>query len=223
MSSPRHPRREAARPRAPVEPPRSGGWLTEARRKAIHLGCLILPLAMLFEWLPWPRGKVEWRWFLIALTLIAIAIDLVRIHDHRARRFFRRFFGELIREHEQFNLLGSTYLLIATLLAVEIFPRPIAVAALGDTILGDGMAALIGKAWGRTRFFNKTLEGAGACLIACLLWGTFLVLGGHLTWPVAVAGALVASLIELLPIPLDDNLGMTLFAGYVMKLIWSPA
>jgi hypothetical protein len=28
---------------------------------------------------------------------------------------------------------------------------------------------------------------------------------------------LTASLVELLPIPLDDNLGMTLIAGYVMK------
>jgi dolichol kinase len=25
-----------------------------------------------------------------------------------------------------------------------------------------------------------------------------------------------------LPIPLDDNLGITLFSGYVMKLLWMP-
>jgi dolichol kinase len=37
-----------------------------------------------------------------------------------------------------------------------------------------------------------------------------------------LAGAIAASLIELLPIPLDDNLGITLFSGYVMKLLWMP-
>jgi dolichol kinase len=39
-------------------------------------------------------------------------------------------------------------------------------------------------------------------------------------WTPLLVGALAASLIELLPIPLDDNLGITLFSGYVMKLLW---
>jgi dolichol kinase len=206
--------------RDPLEPLHRGEWLSEAQRKAIHFACIVLPLWLLFEWLPWPRGRVEWRWLLIALALTAIGVDVVRIHDHRVRRFFARFVGELIREHEQFNLLGSTYLLIAALLAVEMFPQRVAAAALGFTILGDGMAALIGKGWGRTRFFNKTLEGAGGGLLACLAWAAFLGGTGVLPWGVVLCGALVASLIELLPIPLDDNLGITLFAGYTMKLLW---
>jgi len=111
------------------------------------------------------------------------------------------------------------FLLIAALLAVEMFPRPVAAAALGYTILGDAMAALVGKAYGRTKVFGKTLEGSVAGLAACLLWAAFLASAGWISWPVAVAGALVASLIEMLPIPLDDNLGMTLFAGYTMKLL----
>ncbi|HYM81901.1 MAG TPA: hypothetical protein VEY91_10915 [Candidatus Limnocylindria bacterium] len=203
----------------PLEPLLTRSWLNEAQRKAIHIGAILLPLALLYEWLPWPRGRAEWRWLLIGLTVIAIAIDLVRIHDRRVRSFFRRFFGELIREHERFNLLGSTYLLLAALLAVEMFPRPIAAAALGFTILGDAFAALVGKAWGRTRFFAKTLEGAAACLMACLAWAAVLAVGGHLPWTVLLAGALVASLVEMLPIPLDDNLGMTLFAGFTMKML----
>lgn len=207
--------------RRPLEPLRRTEWLSEAQRKAIHIGCIILPLALLFEWLPWPRGRAEWRWFLIALTLAAIAIDVVRIHDHRVRRFFSRFFGELIREHERFNLLGSTYLMIAALLAVEIFPQRVAAAALGFTILGDGLAALVGKGWGRRRFFNKTFEGAAGGLAACLGWGVFLGATGLLPWGMVLTGALVASLVELLPIPLDDNLGITLAAGYAMKLLWT--
>jgi dolichol kinase len=208
--------------RDPLEPLRSSAWLSEAQRKAIHIGCIILPLGLLFEWLSWPRGRTEWRWLLIALALAAIAIDVIRIHDHRVQRFFGRFFGELIREHERFNLLGSTYLVIAALLAVEIFPQRVAAAALGYTILGDGLAALVGKGWGRTRFFNKTLEGAAGGLAACLGWAVFLGGTGLLPWGMVLTGALVASLVELLPIPLDDNLGITLFAGYAMKLLWTP-
>ena len=203
----------------PLAPLRSPSWLNEAQRKTIHIATLALPLCILYEWQPWPRGRAQWTWFLALLTLAAIAIDLLRIHEHRVRRFFREFFGEMIREHERFSLLGSTYLLIAALLAVDVFARPIAGAALGFTVLGDSMAALVGKAWGRRRIFHKTLEGAAGGLAACLVWAAFLAAAGHLRWEVAVAGALVASLVEVLPIPLDDNLGITLFSGYVMMLM----
>lgn len=206
----------------PLKPLRARSWVTEAQRKAIHVGSIILPLGLLYEWLPWPRDHAGWRLLLLSLVLVAVALDVLRIQDDRARRFFRQFFGELIREHERFNLLGSTYLLLAALLAIEIFPRPVAAAAVGFTVLGDAFAAIVGKAWGRTRLGRKSLEGLLGCLAACLAWASFLALGGHLTWPVALLGASVASLVEFLPIPLDDNLGITLAAGYAMRLMVQP-
>ena len=207
----------------PLEPLRSPSFLTEARRKAIHLSFLVLPLELLFQTLPWPRGRSQFRLLLVVMVTGAIALDLLRLHEPRVKQFFGRFFGQMIREHEQLNLLGSTYLLLAALLAIEIFPQPVAAAALGFTVLGDAVAAMVGKAWGRRRLFNKTLEGFLGCLAVCVLWAAFVAGVGPLPlWP-ALAGALVASLIELLPIPLDDNLGITLFAGYAMKLLWMPS
>jgi dolichol kinase len=206
----------------PLAPLRSPGWLAEARRKSIHLAAIVLPLGMLYQLAPWPRARSEWFWLLVGLTLTAIAIDVVRIHQRRVREFFRAFFGGMIREREELTLLGSTYLLIASLLAIEVFPWPVAAAALGFTIIVDGLAALVGLAWGRHRFFHKSLEGAAGGLLGGILWAAFLAQTGHLSWPVALAGALAASLVEILPIPLDDNLGVTLFAGYVMKLMGGP-
>lgn len=206
---------------SPFDPLRTRSWLNEAQRKSLHLAFILLPLCLLHEWLPWPRAHSEWRLLLLGAVALAILLDLVRVHDDRVRGFFRRFFGEMIREHEEFNLLGSTYLLLASLLAIELFPRPLAAATIGFVVLGDGIAALAGKAFGRTRFFKKSLEGAAGGLLACLAWGSYLALSGYLPWGVAMTGALVASLIELLPIPLDDNLGITLFAGYAMKLLTS--
>lgn len=205
--------------RDPLAPLRSREWMSEAQRKAIHLATLILPLGILHEWLPWPRGRAEWRWLLIAATLAAIAIDLLRIHEHRVRRFFREFFGEMIREHERMSLLGSSYLLLAALIAIEVFPQPLAAAALGFTVLGDAMGALVGKAWGRHRVFNKSLEGVAGCLVACLLWAAVVAWVAHVPWPILIAGAVTAAVVEALPIPLDDNLGITLAAGYAMKLL----
>ncbi|MGH7742345.1 MAG: diacylglycerol/polyprenol kinase family protein [Candidatus Eiseniibacteriota bacterium] len=201
---------------------RRPGWLAEVQRKAIHLSFVVLPADLLFQILPWPRSRAEWRWLLIALCLAAIVIDLFRIHERRVRNFFRGFFGQLIREHEEFSLMGSTYLLIASLLAVEIFPQNVAAAAIGFTVIGDATAAMVGKRWGRTPFFKKTLEGAAGGLAGCLLWAAVLIGTGSMSWPLAITGALTASLVELLPIPLDDNLGMTLIAGYAMRLLAGP-
>ena len=206
----------------PLEPLRSRQWLTEARRKAIHLGFIVLPLALLHEWLPWPRGRQQFRWLFLALTAVAVMLDLFRIHEPRVRTFFRDFFGGMIREHESLSLLGSTYLLLSALLAIEIFSQPIAAAALGFTVLGDAMGALVGRAYGRHKVFNKSLEGAAACLLACLVWASYIHWATGLSWPVVMAGALAASLVEVLPIPLDDNLGITLVAGYLMKLLIAP-
>jgi dolichol kinase len=209
-------------PPDPLAPLRSPSFLTEAQRKAIHLSFLILPLELLYQTLPWPRGRGQFRQLFLLLVVGAVAIDLLRIHEQRVRSFFRQFLGELIREHERFNLLGSTYLLLAALLAIEIFPMPIAAAALGFTVLGDAFAAIVGKAWGRTRVLRKTLEGFAGGLGACLVWAGFLVWAAHLPWHVVLVGAVVASVVEFLPIPLDDNLGITLSAGYAMKLLLHP-
>jgi dolichol kinase len=203
----------------PLEPLRSPQWLAEARRKAIHLCFIVLPLELVHEVLPWPRGHRQFEILFTALTAAAIAVDVLRLHEQRVRRFFGEFFGQMIREHEAFGLLGSTYLLLASLLAIEIFPQPIAAAALGFTVLGDAFGALVGRAVGRRKFFNKSLEGAAGCLAACLAWAAYVVMVAHVPPLVAIAGALTATAVEMLPIPLDDNLGITLASGFMMKLL----
>ena len=203
----------------PLEPLRSPQWLTEARRKAIHLAFLVLPLELLFAVLPWPRTRGEFRFLFLALTAGAVGLDVLRIHERRVRTFFRRFLGELVREHERMSLLGSTYLLLAALIAIEVFPRPVAAVALGYTVLGDALGALVGRAWGRHRFFNKSWEGMLGCLAACLVWAALVTPTAGLAWTVTLAGAVAATVVEALPIPLDDNLGITLAAGYTMKLM----
>lgn len=215
-------------PPGPPPPPdplavlRSPSFLSELRRKAIHLSFFVLPLDLLFEVLPWPRGPGQWKLLLLVLAFGALALDVLRLQEQRVKRLFRDFLGGMLREHEELGLLGSTYLLLAALLAVDIFPRPVAAAALGFTVLGDAFAAIVGKAFGRRRIFRKTIEGALGGLGACLVWAAFLAATGYLPWGVVLAGAAVASLAELLPIPLDDNLAMTLLAGYAMRLLWSP-
>jgi dolichol kinase len=184
--------------------------VAEIARKAVHIGAILIPVGYYFT--PEALGRT----ILISLTAVSFVVDVVRLNSPRIRTFFFIFFGRLVRDHERYNLLGSTYLLLSSLICAYAFEKPVAVAALGFLILGDTVAALVGKSIGRVPVFGKTLEGSLACFAVCLAVGWLIP---ELSFKRALAGAAMATLIELLPVPLDDNLRIPLAAGFAMTLI----
>ncbi len=185
----------------------------ELKRKAIHLASLVIPLGYFAS--P-PSWFVWWERALLASVILSLAIEVFRLNHPRTRHVFRHFFGELLRNHEEATLLGSTYLLIACLLSIHLFPKPVAVLALSFLILGDTVAAIVGKSMGRIRIFDKSLEGSLACFAVC--YALTAVMPG-IPFPVGLVGAAVATVFELLPIPLDDNFRIPLSAGFAMELL----
>ena len=185
----------------------------ELKRKAIHLASLVIPLGYFASPASW---YVWWERALLASVILSLAIEVFRLNHPRTRHVFRHYFGELLRNHEEATLLGSTYLLIACLLSIHLFPKPVAVLALSFLILGDTAAAIVGKSVGRVRIFGKTLEGSLACFAVC--YGLTAIMPG-IPFPVGLIGAAVATVFELLPIPLDDNFRIPLSAGFAMELL----
>lgn len=185
----------------------------ELKRKAIHLASLVIPLGYFASPDSW---SLWWERVLLASVILSLAIEVFRLNHPRTRHVFRHFFGELLRNHEEATLLGSTYLLIACLLTIHLFPKPVAVLALSFLILGDTVAAIVGKSLGRIRIFGKTLEGSLSCFAVC--YALTAVMPG-IPFPVGLVGAAVATVFELLPIPLDDNFRIPLSAGFAMELL----
>lgn len=186
---------------------------SELKRKAIHLASLVIPIGYYVSPDAWHR---DWERALLASVILSLAIEVFRLNHPRSRNLFRHFFGELLRNHEEASLLGSTYLLIACLLSIHLFPKPVAVLALCFLIVGDTVAAIVGKSAGRIRIFGKTLEGSLACLAICFGITLFLP---EIPFHVAIVGAVVATAFEMLPIPLDDNFRIPLSAGFAMELL----
>lgn len=185
-------------------------WFGEIGRKAVHVSAILIPIGYYFS------SEKLGRTVLIILTVLSFAIEAIRLNQPRIRTFFYIFFGRLVRDHERYNLLGATYLLLSSLICAYAFEKAIAVASLSFLILGDTSAALVGKSIGRVRIFGKTLEGSLACFVVCLAVGWVIP---ELSLRRAVAGAAMATLIELLPVPLDDNLRIPLAAGFAMTLV----
>jgi dolichol kinase len=177
----------------------------ELVRKLIHLSTLLAPLLVWFL----PRAVA--LAVLGAAVVVALLVELARRHSRWFRFHFLRRSRPLLRSHERHGVAGATYLAVAYFLAFALFPRPVAVLAMLYGGAGDAVAALVGKRWGRTRTrWGKSWEGFGAALTVNLLLG--LAMPGVAILPALIGGA-TAALLEFLPIPVDDNVRVTLGGG----------
>ncbi len=177
----------------------------ELLRKLIHLATLTAPV--LIWLLPEPYGLL----LLAVAVAVAIAVEVARRRSRWFRFHFLKHSRPLLRHHERRGLAGATHLAIAYLLALLLFPKPIAILAMLYGGAGDAVAALVGKRWGshRTRW-GKSWEGATAALFTNVALGLAMPAIPPLA---ALLGGAVAAAIEFLPIPIDDNLRVSLGGG----------
>jgi dolichol kinase len=182
----------------------------ELARKAVHVSSTAVPLLV---WLvPRPVAVAV----LVSVAVLALAIDLAR---HRIRPFryhFLRHTRTMLRTHERHGLAGATWMALAYAAALLLFPKPVAVAAMLFNGLGDAAAALVGKRWGRRRTaWGKSWEGFAAGLVVDLAVGLGMWMLAPAAVPLggAIVGAVVAAGIEFAPLPLDDNVRVTLAGG----------
>ena len=126
----------------------------------------------------------------------------------------RDIFGFVTREHEKTAFSGATWVFIASTISIAAFPKEIAVISLVFMAIGDTTAGLIGRKIGKIKFYNKTLEGAFAGFVMCLIIGLLMDL--DLPNIVIIFGALSAMIIEIIPVSIDDNLRIPLFSGTIM-------
>ena len=177
----------------------------ELGRKAIHVGSVAVPV---FTWYFGERLALA---VLLPAVLIALLTEWGRFRVRRVRYVFLRYTRVMLRHHERRGLAGATYMVVGYALVVLLFSLPIAVTAMLYNGLGDAAAALVGKRWGRHRTaWGKSWEGFAAGLVTNLAIG-FAVPG--VSTPGAVLGGIAAAALEFAPLPLDDNLKVTLGGG----------
>jgi dolichol kinase len=181
------------------------GWKRELLRKRIHLATAAVPLLVWLLPRPFAIG------LMIAAVVVAFAIEWGRRRVRWMRYRFLRHTRVMLRRHERRGLSGATYMAVAYLIALLLLPQMVAIAAMLYNSLGDTAAAVIGRRWGRHRTaWGKSWEGAAAAMLVNL--GVGVALPGFGAAAV-LAGALIGAALEFLPLPLDDNLRITLGGG----------
>ena len=180
---------------------------SEFLRKSLHGLAIVIPLMV------WFLPDRIWQVLLPLGTVGVLALDLARLGHPRLRQYFQRMVGPSLRRHERSELTGASYMSLACTIVAFLLPREIAVASMAYLILGDGLAGFVGESWGKRRLaFGKSWEGTLAGLAANLIAGWIVFREPAPT--LLVAG--VASIVELLPLPLDDNLAIPLLSGLLL-------
>jgi dolichol kinase len=202
---------------------RPHGFMTfpgEVLRKAVHLASVCIPLAALLV------DKSSMVIALVSLALLLLLVDYLKLRHQGFKTFFVSAFGELLRRHEkQGGITGSTIVVASAALTIFLYRQETAIASLVFLSLGDSMAALVGRKYGRIHLVcGRTLEGSLAALISCLFASAvLLVLNPIFSWdltPFALfAGSVVATIAELVDMPLDDNFRIPIMSGLAMELL----
>lgn len=185
------------------------------KRALFHVSCgLAIAISALFL----PRAAL-----LIALgmvTLAALFFEVLRFRNRKVNEWFFSLVKPLLREYEEYRLTGASYMLAGSLISLLAFARDIAILAICFLAVGDALAAITCKYLSKKGAVRKTLEGNLVCLVSCIVIGLiFYYAGFSVPLVTALVGAIVATIVAALPIPINDNLTMPLLAGLAMTLM----
>jgi dolichol kinase len=206
-----------------------GLFLKELGRKAFHIASCVVPAAYHFLL---PR-----EWMLAALFLCIVGAGFLEYMRLTGRDLYP---SPFMRPSEAASLAGYFYGAISLFLAVLLFSKPVAVAAMLFLILGDAITGLAGALYFMyTRQKSVDVRDGGSDELAYMLKhhkpvGLMLVMFlvcaavGLLFYPAIsyaaiVAGAAGAVIADAFPwrigsYVIDDNLSIPLASGALMTL-----
>jgi dolichol kinase len=185
-------------------------------RNALHISSMFVALAVI--------GGNGGTW---KLTAIAVGYCLFTWTVEYSRRKWPSFndrmmtaLGRVSHAHEEHSITSATW--YATSLMILGLVNSVPPAVVGVTALGAGdpIAAIVGRKWGRTKTMNgRSLEGSIAFALAAFA-ATFVVLRFLVPSAtliqvevVALAGAVVGAISEMMCRRVDDNFAIPLWSA----------
>lgn len=188
----------------------------ELVRKGIHITSLAIPIIYSFV------TRDVALMLLVPMTVAFLAVDLARYYHPGISDWFYRWFGWLLRKHESDHarkrLNGATNILLSAVLCVLIFPKLVTITAFSILIISDTSSALIGRRFGRRRFFHKSVEGTLSFFLTAVVvvLVTPKVEGLVMEYIIGIIAATFGAVTESLSTIIDDNIAVPLSIGCVM-------
>ena len=158
------------------------------------------------------------------VSLFVIGFDLLRLHVSRLNWLVQNSFEFILRKHEFHSLSGTSWLLIAAIICIILFPKTAVTIGFLYLAFGDPTASYVGIKWGRKGVGNKTWIGSLGFFVICTAVG-FPCLLAFTTWRkaliVAAVPALISAIVERNLKEMDDNLAIPITAAGLLTLLMS--
>jgi len=117
------------------------------------------------------------------------------------------------------KLTGDTYFMIATFIILIFFIKDIAIPSIFFLVFCDAGSGIIGSKFGKIKIFSgKSLEGFLGGVIFNLFISLIIFKFIELPIYILLIGTFTSSIIEILPLKMDDNLTVGLLTAVVMEL-----
>jgi dolichol kinase len=191
-------------------------YTSEIIRKGIHVCSLSIPTIYFFI------TKELALSILVPITAAFLITDIARFYIRPVARWFYRWFGWMLRQHERDDrrkrLNGASNVLIAATVCVLVFPKIIAITALAILIISDSTSALVGRRFGKRRFLAKSLEGAIAFFVSAVIvvLVTPKIEGWTSEYLIGIVAAVVGTFVESISVKVDDNISIPISIGAIM-------
>ena len=156
--------------------------------------------------------------FLVVIVGCFLFLEIVRFRLPGINDWLFRHI-KILKHKEKAEMSSITFFLISALLTIIFFRKDIAIAAMFFTTFGDSVSTLVGMKYGRTRIGHRSLEGSLAFLTVCVIISLLLTFIIDLRLRVLILGSIVGTVIELIPMPIDDNFTVPILCGFAMTLI----
>jgi dolichol kinase len=159
-----------------------------------------------------------------AFAVAAWTMELSRRLDPRVNVVLMKIFGPVAHPHERYRVNSATWYATALVLLALFASRPAQLAAVAVLGIGDPVAALVGRRWGRHRIVvGRSVEGTAAFFVSSMLAALAVLAidraaSGLGLVAFAALSAMVGALAELVTRRLDDNLTIPLAVGLVATL-----
>jgi dolichol kinase len=196
---------------------------TRYRRSLVHVAIAVLTLVLAEMVLP------GWAWKVSVAGLAAglcWSAEIARRVYPPLNDWLMQVVGNTAHPHERSQVNSATWYATAIVLLALVAPPVIVTVAIAVLGIGDPIAGLVGRRWGRVQLMHgRTLIGTSAFIVAATLasgvalslWHPGLGLNG---WGLALAAATAGAIAELVAQRIDDNLAVPLAAA-TGALIWA--
>ena len=183
----------------------------ELMRKLIHICSSIFAYALFFL-------NQEAVCLMVGIgAILILSFEILRINYKSINRIFIKIFGKVTRNFEKNKLTGASYVMVASFIVLlPIFEPSICIIAILVMSYSDTAAAIIGKKYGKTKIFSKTLEGSFAFFIVAFIIA--LVMYPQISLTLSLAAIVIATIVEILPLNIDDNFSVPIIVALITSM-----